>query len=238
MKVSQWWAASCRRLRCSLFPSRCRLCLGPGQPGLDLCRPCCAELPWLCQACPRCALPLPEDAADTLCAHCQKCPPVLDGCRALFRYRAPVDRWIQDLKFHQDLSAARLFGTLLAQDPTLPPPSASLALLPVPLHAKRLAQRGYNQALEIARPLKRAGYHVDARCCRRSRHTDAQSALSAAKRKGNVWGAFSVPVPIQGRHFLLIDDVLTTGATLNELAHTLRRAGAESVTAWVLARAV
>lgn len=238
MNLSHGWAAACRRLQQSLFPPRCRLCMGTGEPGLDLCRPCRAELPWLPRACPRCALPLPEGAAHSLCAHCQNTPPHLDGCRALFLYRPPVDRWIQDLKFHQDLSAARLFGTLLAQNPRLPAPSAALALLPVPLHAKRLAQRGYNQALEIARPLKRLGYQLDARCCRRSRHTDAQSALSAAKRNSNVRGAFSAAVPLQGRHFILIDDVLTTGATLNEVARTLRRAGAESVTAWVLARAV
>jgi predicted amidophosphoribosyltransferase len=92
--------------------------------------------------------------------------------------------------------------------------------------------------MEIARPLVRRGYRIETRCCRRARNTGAQSGLSAASRKGNVRGAFLTTQPLDGRQFVLIDDVLTTGSTLNELARTLKRGGAQSVKAWVVARAV
>jgi ComF family protein len=156
----------------------------------------------------------------------------------LFVYAAPVDRWVHELKFRQDLSAAHLLGKLLADALAGEQTGGFASLLPVPLHRKRLAERGYNQALELARPLGRLGYDIEMRCCRRARHTDAQSGLSAAIRKNNIRGSFKVTRPVEGRRFILIDDVLTTGATLNELARTLKTAGAASVSAWVVARAV
>jgi ComF family protein len=110
-------------------------------------------------------------------------------------------------------------------------------VLPVPLHRKRLSERGYNQALEIARPLGRRGYSIETRCCKRVRNTSAQSELSAVSRRANIRGAFRVSETLTGRRFVLIDDVLTTGSTLKELAATLKTAGAESVVAWVVARA-
>jgi ComF family protein len=226
------------RLQHTLFPTSCRLCRGAGQPGLELCEGCRLELPWLTHACPLCALPLPGEGRPTLCSHCQKSRTHLDGCRALFVYAAPLDQWIQDLKFRHDLAAARLLGRLLADASPPGQDSGIASLLPVPLHRKRLAERGYNQALEIARPLGRLGYDIEVRCCIRARHTDAQSGLSATIRRKNIRGTFTVTQPVEGRRFILIDDVLTTGATLNELARTLKTAGAASVSAWVVARAV
>lgn len=221
-----------------LFPPRCRLCRAPGVASLELCAACRAELPWLTRRCTRCALPLPPDSGISLCNHCINTPPPLDRCDALFGYRAPVDRWIRDLKFARDLAAARLLGGLLAaripQDRRVAP--APLVLVPVPLHRRRLSQRGYNQALEIARALCETGYQLDAGCCRRRRTTSPQSELPASARRGNVRNAFSVSRLPAGGRVLLIDDVMTTGATLNELARTFKRAGAERVEAWVIAR--
>ncbi len=221
-----------------LLRTVCRLCCAPGLPGLELCQDCRADLPWLDRSCAGCATPLPAGVTITLCARCQAAQPALDHCRALFEYTSPVDNWIVAMKFHQDLAGARLFGALLREQvpPVSGPPRPEL--VPVPLHRKRLAERGYNQSLEIARPLRKLGYRLDLDCCRRSRHTAAQSELPLTSRQANLRGAFSTNLPLDGRRFILIDDVLTTGATLNELAGTLKRAGAERVEAWVVARAV
>lgn len=225
-----------KKLQPVLFPSTCRLCRAAGLPGLELCPACLSELPWLAHSCSRCALPLPREAGITLCFNCIKTQPSVDRCTALFEYRPPVDRWIQDLKFAQDLATARFLGELLASKLAVENEERPAIVLPVPLHRKRLAERGYNQALEIARSLSEKGYRLDPRCCRRHKATSAQSDLPASARKQNVRNAFSVSRCLDGRRMLLIDDVMTTGATLNELARTLKNAGAERVEAWVIAR--
>ncbi|HFD80684.1 MAG TPA: ComF family protein [Gammaproteobacteria bacterium] len=219
-----------------LFPPVCRLCLAPGLPDLDLCAACRDELPWLDRGCECCAAPLPEGASAALCPRCQKRRPPLDRCRALFQYRKPVDAWIQALKFNRDLAAARLLGGLLLEHMPEAPGDSRPVLIPVPLHRARLGQRGYNQSLEIARPWRSRGYRIDTRLCRRRRSTRAQSELPADARRGNVRDAFAATAELDGGHFVLIDDVMTTGATLNELARTLKRAGARRVDAWVIAR--
>jgi ComF family protein len=142
---------------------------------------------------------------------------------------------VQNLKFHQDLAAARLFGRLLAD--TLPPAkNQNTLIVPVPLHRKRLVERGYNQALEIARPLRQRGYRLEPRCVRRNTPTRAQSTLPQSQRRSNLRDAFSASLRLDGLHVILIDDVLTTGTTLDELATTLKRAGAQRVEAMVVAR--
>ena len=221
-----------------LFPSICRLCRAPGLPGLELCRDCRAELPWIERGCRRCALPLPQNTGITLCFKCITEQGPLDACSALFSYRPPVDRWIQDLKFAQDLATARLLGGLLADRMSDGEQEIPAVVLPVPLHRNRQAERGYNQALEIARCLSRRGYRLDSACCRRHKPTSAQSGLPAAARRGNVRNAFSVSHIPDGHRVLLIDDVMTTGATLNELARSLKETGVERVEAWVIARSV
>ena len=225
------WINSARQL---LYPGRCHLCLAPVPGELPLCEGCRDDLPWLESACPRCALPLAPGSPEGCCAACLAQPPALDGCHALFAYQAPVDRWIHALKFRDDLATGRLLGLLLAG--RLPQPAAGARLLPVPLHPRRLRERGYNQAAEIIRPLLQRCW-LSSRCgCYRKRHTDAQSALPAHHRRDNLQGAFAVRRRPHGEHILLIDDVMTTGSTLNELAGTLKAAGAERVDAWVIAR--
>jgi ComF family protein len=172
----------------------------------------------------------------TFCPQCQKNPPPFDHFQSLVGYLEPVDQWIQQLKFRQDLTAARLLGELLAEHVPANSKDRPLSLLPVPLHRARLRTRGYNQSLEIARPLARKGYVLKPDVCRKYKATAAQSDLPARERRHNVRGAFSVTRPVRGD--LLVDDVLTTGATLNELARTLKNAGAERVEAWVIARTV
>lgn len=217
-----------------LLPARCLVCNADGAGGRDLCADCMAGLPWLHGACPRCALPL-ADASGIECGHCQRRPPPLQATHAAFEYRAPLDGLLPRLKFHRNLGCARLLVTLMAEAAhEWPRPDA---LIPIPLHNARLRQRGYDQALELARPLARQlQLPLRADILQRQRPTSAQSRLDARARKRNLRGAFKVrevPLPT---HVALVDDVMTTGATLHAAATALRRAGVQRVDAWVCAR--
>jgi ComF family protein len=220
-----------------LWPTRCLVCGEAGGEAWDLCPACAAALPWQRQACRRCALPLPEAGTDgTVCGGCLASPPPLDAVHAACLYAAPVDRLLPRFKFHEDLAAGRLLAQLMADAfASLPRPEA---LVPVPLHVARLRRRGYDQALELAKPLARA-FRVPLRdrLLHRVRATAPQSERDAAARQRNVRGAFAVvPGVVLPRHVVLIDDVMTTGATLHAAARALRRAGVERVEAWVCAR--
>lgn len=217
------------------YPPTCQVCGGAGARGIDLCLPCREELPWLGPCCNRCALPLPVAG---VCGQCQCHPPPFDAVLAPLRYQPPVDWLLQGLKFHGRLSAARLLGHLLGEALAARGTGLPDLIVPVPLHPARLAERGYNQALELARPLARQlGLPLAAGLCRRTRATDTQSLLPAAARRRNVRGAFTLTGPLPGSHVAIVDDVVTTGATVAELATTLRRAGATRVEVWAVARA-
>lgn len=209
-------------------------------PGRDLCEACLAALPWNRRACIRCAIPLPGMAegaeAPQACGQCLLAPPPLQVARAAFVYAAPLDRLLPRFKFHHDLAAGRLLSQLMAHafaDAVRPQ-----ALLPVPLHPGRLRARGYDQALELARPLARAlRIPLPADALRRIRATAPQSELDAARRRRNLRGAFAAsPGARPPAHVALVDDVMTTGATLHAAAAALHRAGVERVDAWVCAR--
>lgn len=223
-----------------LWPARCLLCGDPGQDGRDLCARCDRELPWSGPACQRCALPLPAIPHDgsALCTLCEHEPPPLVRTVAAFAYAPPLDRLVPRLKFHGELAAGRLMGRLMAEalaDQPLPD-----ALVPVPLHRRRLRERGYNQAREIAAPLARQlGVRLRGDLLQRIRHTQPQSRLDADARQGNLDEAFTVSVrgPLPA-HVVLVDDVMTTGATLHAAAWALREAGVHRVDAWVCARAL
>lgn len=218
-----------------LLPPRCLLCGADGDQGLDLCRECAAELPRNRSCCARCALPLALPVA--LCGQCQRKPPPWDAAWAPFRYGWPLDRLEARFKFARDLAAGRSLVALWqresaeAERPSL--------IVPVPLHRERLRRRGYNQAWELARPLAHA-LGVKARHDLLLRHapTAAQTDLDAVARRRNVRGAFAVkPAVALPAHIAILDDVMTTGATLAECARVLKRAGVIRVDVWALARA-
>lgn len=222
-------------LRYGLLPPRCLLCGAQGHDGIDLCADCAAELPRNHHCCARCALPLPTSAA--LCGQCQRHPPTWDAAWAPFRYGWPLDRLESRYKFGAALAAGRALGALWQREPlTVEQPAL---IVPVPLHRTRLRRRGYNQALELARPLAKAlGVPCRHDVLRRVRATDAQTELDAVTRRRNVRAAFAVREGIVlPSHVAVLDDVMTTGATLAECAGVLKRVGVPRVDVWALARA-
>lgn len=219
-----------------LYPPTCILCRAPGSDGLDLCGPCGDQLPHNRNACDRCALPLPEGQSGT-CGHCQRHPPPFDLCHSALLYRDPVSQMIGGLKFNGRLHYGRVLGDLLVrslQARALPRPEL---LLPVPLHPERIRARGYNQALEIARWVARPlELPIDSGSCRRIRATVAQSDLPLDERRRNLRGAFALARPLPARHVALLDDVVTSGATVAELTRMLKGAGVARVDIWSVAR--
>ncbi len=220
-----------------LYPAHCLLCGDKGARGRDLCGACFGELPWNRRACPRCAAPLPPDAEDRLCGNCLKALPAWDEARSPLAYGYPVDKLVQRFKFDGDLPVGRLLAELLA-DYLAAGSERPDCIVPVPLHPARLKERGFNQAAELARPVgKKLKIPVRLDLCERVRATDVQSKLDAAERKKNLRDAFAVKRSVDGKHLAILDDVVTTGATVDSLTRTLRDAGAVKVSVWCVARA-
>ena len=212
------------RLLSALFGGSCFVCRGAARA--LLCDECDAELPRLDQPlCPRCALASPAGA---LCGRCLREPPAYDATVAALAYDFPADALVQALKFRGELAVAPFLASLLKGVQRVD------CVIPVPLSRDRLRQRGYNQAVEIARGL--VGVKVDAFACERTRESPPQMELPFDERQKNVRGAFRCTRSLVGLHVAVVDDVMTTGATLDELARTLKKAGALSVTNWVVAR--
>lgn len=211
----------------------CLLCAVPGSTGI-LCPACAADLPRLpAERCPCCALPTP---GAQICGRCLTKTPAYDLTLAMYRYDFPLDKLVQSFKYGQRLALGAYFGRQLV---TLAAECAADLIVPLPLHAERLRERGFNQALELARPLAAARrLPIDATSCRRLRNTRSQADLPWRERVGNVRGAFYCSTDLSGKRVLLIDDVMTTGASLDECARTLKLHGAQHVTVLVVARAL
>lgn len=218
-----------------LLPLHCRLCGSQGQRDQELCHGCYSDLPWLTSACSRCAEPLPGAQDQALCGRCLRHPSPFDQVLAPLRFAAPVDQLIHAFKFRNDLAAGRLLGRLLS--PTVAARHPDL-LLPVPLHDRRLRERGFNQSLELARQLSR-GHRIPlaSQLLVRRRDTSPQHTLPATARRANIRGAFELQGPLPGSHIAILDDVMTTGETMAEISRVLRRAGATQIEVWVVARA-
>jgi ComF family protein len=215
-----------------VFGGTCLLCRGGAGQGL-LCAACDADLPRLGGAlCPRCAMP---STAGAICGRCLSNPPRFDATVAALEYRFPADVLVHALKFRGELALAALLARLLEARIVRDPPVHFI--LPVPLAARRLRERGYNQALEIARHLTHAtGARLALDACERTRDTPAQTGLPWAERTANMRGAFRAPRSLDGATIAVLDDVMTTGATLDEIAGALKSSGASYVVNWVVAR--
>lgn len=211
--------------------NRCVLCHAHGRHQC-ICPACSADLPWLEQACECCARPLVESAAH--CPDCQDAPPLWQSAQALFYFRFPIDRLISALKYHGRLVLADYFGQLLADRLEALPD----VIVAVPIHRKRLQQRGYNQTLLLARVIaKRTKRPLRTHELLRVRDTAMQKSLHAEQRHANLLGAFVWHGPsLAGQRVLVVDDVLTSGATAQAISRCLLDAGAERVDIVVIAR--
>lgn len=197
-----------------------------------LCAACARELPSSAPGCPRCAL---AGTHDLECGACIADPPHYDASFAAFAYAHPVDTLIQALKYSGQLALAGLFARELHQ--RLGQARSVDLIVPLPLHPLRLAERGFNQAAEIAKVLSRlSGIATDARLGRRVRNTAPQTGLPWRERANNMRHAFACDGDLAGLNIAVVDDVMTTGATLDEFARTLKRSGAARVENWVVAR--
>lgn len=213
-------------------PAACLLC-GDNSNRAALCTNCRQELPWLpAQHCPNCALPTLDGGP---CGKCLKSAPAFDFTIAAFLYRDSLSQLIPAAKFGARWSLLpALAGFLAEKVEALEHPDL---LVPLPLHPQRLKERGFNQALEIAEPLaKRLKVPLENTLLQRVRNTEHQARLSEKARHRNMRRAFLATRRLDGLHIALIDDVLTTGASLDAAAHALKLAGASRVDAWVLAR--
>ena len=217
------------------LPGQCAVCRA--WPARPLCDGCVSRFAQPHPRCRTCALPMTVDG--DRCGACLVERPPLDACHAAVTYDYPWSALITQFKFHGQASWARAFATLMRSAPWVEPAlERADHVLAMPLARERLAERGFNQALELAKHL--APGRVDATLLLRVRNTSAQSALGRKERIANVKGAFAVdPLradELRGRHVVLVDDVMTSGASLHAAARVLHQAGAAQVTALVLAR--
>lgn len=211
----------------------CRLC--GDASARPLCTACDADLPRLpLERCPLCALPSP--GAQT-CGRCLSATPAFDATHAALEYAFPVTRLIQSFKYEHAVGLCATLADYL--DQAIPAKESSQVdlLVPLPLAPARLKERGYNQALEVARVLARQrSMALDAYAVARVRNTPAQAELPWKERRRNIRGVFVARRRFDGCSVAVIDDVMTTGATLDEMARTLKAAGALRVVNWVVAR--
>lgn len=218
------------------IPSQCAVCRQ--WPGALVCEQCVHAFAQPQPRCTTCALPVPEGVAH--CGSCLRKPPPVERCLAALPYAFPWAQLIGDFKFREHLGLAAPFATLLRSTPWVEPAlEACDVLLPIPLGPQRLRSRGYNQALELARALEPR--KLQAHWLLRHRDTPEQHQLARKERLRALQGAFVVDplraLQLQGKRVVLLDDVMTTGATLREAARVLRQCGVAHITAMALARA-
>ncbi len=214
----------------SLLPQQCILCTAPAGPNV-VCAECYRELPWLTtMRCPQCALPTLDGK---VCGACLSEPPRYDSITCAFVYAWPLAPLVQHYKYAGNLALARLLARAIADRLD----RSADVIIPLPLAPRRLRERGFNQALEIARLLSGStGIPLAPHACRRVRDSTPQAALPWAERARNIRGAFVCDADLAGMRVAVVDDVMTTGATLNEIARNLLQAGAAEVQGWVVAR--
>lgn len=225
-------------IEAALMPRRCVFC---GVIARDderfICAGCTRDLPWIAHSCRYCAVPIAGPLPPGVsCANCQLEPPLLTAAVAPLHYSFPVDAAIKAFKFHRKLNYQPAFSDILLQA-SAGLPAGIDALLPVPLHRWRRIRRGFNQAAELAAPVAKAMLLETLNNVARVSATPYQSGLDAAERRRNLKSAFRVSGHINARHVLIIDDVITTGATCRQLARVLLDKGAAEVSVLALARA-
>jgi ComF family protein len=226
LKNNQW--LNYRHFTQHVFKQSCLLCASPEGNRDGLCSACLNDLPYSpATSCPQCGL----SSNGLVCGSCISAPPDFDLTRAVFTYTFPIDAMMKSYKYGDALHISRTFGRLLAEK--IESSTVDL-IIPMPMHPARLKERGFNQALEIAKVL--GNDKLDYKSAIRQKLTPPQASLPLKERVKNIKGAFAVSADLTGKRIAIVDDVMTTGASFNELAKTLKKTGASHVECWVIAR--
>lgn len=220
------------KIKRALPAQPCVLCGSMSHDGL-WCAACDGALPYLdVPQCPTCALPT---SGGEICGQCLKHAPLFTGATAVFGYAFPLDKLMQAMKYGEQLALADAFAEKLAR--RIDKDRLPDHIIPMPLHPAKLRERGFNQSLLLAAGIARElDVELLHNTCRRLRDTPPQSALPWKERKKNVRGAFCCGADLSGKHVALVDDVLTTGASLDALAEAVQKRGASEISVWVVAR--
>ena len=217
-----------------LFTTLCLICNGKSLEHLSLCQQCLDDLPLNKHCCTQCGIGI-KDTHSTLCGHCQSNPPYYDTTTSPYAYDDAIKHLIIELKFKKKLINADLLGKLLAK--AINPKEQPDYLLPVPMHTKRLRKRGFNQAMELCRVLSRElSIPILSDTLIKTKTTTAQANLSAKQRKENLHNSFAIRKNIEASNIAIVDDVITTGSTMNEIAKILKKSDINKVQAWACAR--
>lgn len=220
----------------NLFPVRCLLCDLIANNNRFICETCYCTLPISKNNCKQCGLTISE--SEVICTQCSINPPPFDYTFCLFNYKEPISSLITQLKFNGNLMIAKLFAQYWIDYFNDHENKFPELIIPVPLHYQRLKERGFNQALEIAKPIgKYFNIPVDTRTCIKLKNTAQQSSLSASKRQKNLKNAFGLSDSINKQHVAILDDVMTTGNTVSEITFLLKKAGVGRVDILCCARA-
>ncbi len=224
-----------KRIYQQLVQQQCLLCGNHSHDTSALCPPCRAELHWHnADSCQQCGLPANHAVCGAFLTH----PPYFDYTQAVLQYAYPVDSLLQAYKYHHALYLSQTLGELMLNFMPQPAQQPKVdVMIPMPLHPARLKERGFNQSLELARVIAtHTGLALDYHHCQRIKNTPQQASLKLQDRIRNVKDAFICTTPWQGQHVAIVDDVMTSGASLNALAKTLKQAGASTVSCWLVAR--
>lgn len=221
-----------------IFKQNCVMCAASTKSELCLCKECIDSLPLAPNpSCPQCGL----NTQGETCGNCLKHAPHYDATQALLSYGFPADAILQHYKYSNALYLSETFGYLLSDNIL----NANCdVIIPMPLHITRQQSRGFNQSLEVAKVVaQQLNIPLDSASCSRIKNTVPQASLPLKERLKNMHGAFQIKSDIasdtiKGKRIAIIDDVMTTGSSLNELAKTLKKAGAMHVECWVIARAL
>ncbi len=224
-----------------VFKQSCLLCKSANGGDIAICHDCEKDLPWHIQPhCPQCGL---LSFNSQPCGHCLKSAPDFDATHALFTYDFPLNTLLQRYKYGSMLNLRHNFADLMSENLLLSNIRVKNIelIIPMPMHPQRLQERGFNQALEIAKLVSNIlKIPLDYKSCMRNKLSPPQASLPLKERVKNIRGVFSIKEShahnLQGLKIALIDDVMTSGASLNELAKTIKKAGASHVECWVVAR--
>jgi ComF family protein len=213
----------------------CILCGQLADLPVELCSPCKKQLIGDSVRCNRCGIEL--SYGETSCGRCLSRPPIFDRCESVLGYTLEASHLIRQLKYNQKTSVAHVMAYLLAEHLEHHREVLPEVIIPMPIHRNRLYRRGFNQTMEIAKYLGALlDIPVDYKSCQRTRHTESQTGLSNRGRRENVRGAFRMLREVPYQHVAILDDVLTTGASAEELTRVLKSAGVAHVEVWCCVR--